>query len=240
MDAPKKPFSTWYKIQSYFNIINHILNGSISIFMTLYIFREGWDSFAWHVFFTTLGYQLLMAEAIMVFYSPNSWTFFHSYKTKKNIHLVLQLIATILIVTGNIIISAIRTTPHFKTVHAITGKSFLRDLILVFILNRLFLGLTSMVFLVLSVLQGVWSYYAFELRSFVKPVKSKFMHNITSVICFVIGMISLITGYTYGISHDLFLSQDVEYTMKGIAIVTTILSLIGAMKSNLSFLKTSN
>lgn len=119
-----KKYSTWYKIQSYLNALNHILNGAAAFFMTLYVLREGSDSFSWHAFLTTIGYQLLMAEAIMVFYTPNSWTLFHSYRTKKHLHWVLQLIAAIFIITGNIIISVIRTTPHFKTTHAVTGKEF--------------------------------------------------------------------------------------------------------------------
>lgn len=114
--------STWFKVQNYFNAFNHVLNGAVAFFMTLYFIREGKDSFSWHVFLTTIGYQLLMAEAIMVFYSPNSWSYIHSYKTKKNLHWILQLIATAFIITGNVIISVIRTTPHLRTVHAITGR----------------------------------------------------------------------------------------------------------------------
>lgn len=120
----EKHNSTWFKIQSYFNALNHVLNGAVAFFMTLYFIREGKDSFSWHVFLTTVGYQLLMAEAILVFYSPNSWSRFHLHKTKKHLHWILQLIATVFIVSGNVIISVIRTTPHFKTVHAITGKKF--------------------------------------------------------------------------------------------------------------------
>lgn len=127
MSEITKKHSTWYKVQSYLNVLNHIMNGSVACFLTLYLIREGRDSFSWHVFLTTIGYQLLMAEAIMVFYTPNSWTYFHSYKTKKHLHWILQLIATIFIITGNVIISTIRTTPHFKTVHAITGRNYFRE-----------------------------------------------------------------------------------------------------------------
>lgn len=94
-----------------------------------------------------------------------------------------------------------------------------------------------MVFLALSALQGVWAYFSFELRTIVKPVTSKFLHNVTSVLCFVIGMVSLIYGYRYGSTHDLFTSVDVEYSLIGIAIVTTVLSLIGAVKSEVKFVK---
>lgn len=205
--------------------------------MTLYLIREGKDSFSWHAFLTTIGYQLLMAEAIMVFYSPNSWSHFHSHKTKKNLHLVLQLIATAFIVTGNVIISWIRTTPHFRTVHAITGTKNDKLIPLKVFIEKCILGLISMVFLALSLLQGTWTYFAYELRSYVKPSISKFLHNLSSTLCFVIGMVSLIYGYRYGTTHDLFESVAVEIFFIAIAIVTTILTLIGAAKSEFKFLR---
>lgn len=122
MESKTKTFSIWFKIQSYFNVLNHVLNGAVAIFMTLYVIREGWDSFSWHVYFTTIGYQILMAEAILVLYAPNTLTYIHSHKTKKHLHWILQVAATILIITGNVIITVIRTTPHFKTLHSLTGK----------------------------------------------------------------------------------------------------------------------
>lgn len=120
--AEIKAYSAAYKIQSYFNIFNHILNGAVACFMTLYLIREAHDSFSLHVFLTTIGYQVLMAEAIMVYYIPNSWSYFLSHRTKKHLHWILHSIGAIFIITGNIIISLIRTTPHFKTIHAVTGK----------------------------------------------------------------------------------------------------------------------
>lgn len=114
--------SSWHKLQVYFNTVNHGLNIAVAIFMTLYVIREGRDSFSWHVYLTTIGYQLLMTEAMMVFYSPNTWTHFHAHKTKKHIHWVLQLLAAICIVTGNFVVTVVRTTPHFKTFHALTDE----------------------------------------------------------------------------------------------------------------------
>lgn len=63
-----------------------------------------------------------MAEAIMVFYAPNSWSYFLSHKTKENMHWILQLTGALCIITGNIIISVIRTTPHFESIHSVTGN----------------------------------------------------------------------------------------------------------------------
>lgn len=123
MEVEKKiKYSKSYIVQSYLNAFNHIVNGSVACFMTLYLFRQGHDSFSWHVYLTTIGYQLLMAEAIMVFYSPNSWSYFLTHKTKKHFHWILQLTAAIFIITGNIIISVTTTTAHFTTIHAVTGN----------------------------------------------------------------------------------------------------------------------
>lgn len=115
-------FSIWYKIQSYLNIANHLMNASAAFYMTLYSMRQGWQSVTWHIFLTTVGYQLLMTEAIMVLYSPNSWSYFHSYRTKKHLHWILQTIGTIFIVVGNVIIVVIKKTPHFVSAHAVTGE----------------------------------------------------------------------------------------------------------------------
>jgi Eukaryotic cytochrome b561 len=89
-----------------------------------------------------------------------------------------------------------------------------------------FEGLISMVFLVLSVLQGFGAYFASELRRFVNPIYSKFLHNLTSVMCFVVGMASLIYGYLNGMMI-LYSTSDARYTLIAIAVVTSILSLIG-------------
>lgn len=123
MELNKNSFSSWYKLQSYFNVVNHAVNVAVAVFMTIYILREGKDSFAWHVYLTTIGYQLLMAEAIMVFYSPNAFSYFHSHRTKKHIHWILQLLATACIVAGNCVIFVIKTTPRFKSIHAVTGEA---------------------------------------------------------------------------------------------------------------------
>lgn len=123
-----KAYTTSFKVQSYFNTLVHILNGAVACAMTLYLIREvrnDWpstnDTFPLHAFLTTVGYQLFMAEAILVYYAPNSWSHFLSYKTKKHLHWILHLIGAMFIIAGNIHISVIRTTPHFATVHAITG-----------------------------------------------------------------------------------------------------------------------
>lgn len=119
-----KEFSTWHKVQVYFNTINHIFNGGVAVFLTLYLIRKPKVPFAWHVWLTTIGYQLFMAEAIMAFYSPNSWSSVNTYRAKRHFHWILQLIASAFVIAGNVVIIYIYTLPHFKSIHAITGKIY--------------------------------------------------------------------------------------------------------------------
>lgn len=94
-----------------------------------------------------------------------------------------------------------------------------------------------MVLLIISMLQGVWAYFAYDLRSYLKPITSRFLHNVVSVLCFVIGMISLAFAYPMGIDHGAFDSVEVQWSLTVIAILTTILTLIGAVKSEIAYFK---
>lgn len=85
-------------------------------------------------------------------------------------------------------------------------------------------------------LQGLAAYFAYDLRSYIKPITSKFLHNLNSLLCFVIGMLSLIFGYRYGLDHGTFDSVEMEYALIAVAVVTTVFSVIGAVKSGLKFL----
>lgn len=96
-----------------------------------------------------------------------------------------------------------------------------------------------MVLLAFSVLQGIWAFFAFDLRKFMKPALSKFLHNLTSVVCFIVGMVSLIYGYRLGMMK-LYSTDEIRLALIAFAITTTLLSLIGAAKSALNFLKSSN
>lgn len=93
-----------------------------------------------------------------------------------------------------------------------------------------------MILLAMTMLQGVGAYFAYDLRSYMKPITSKFLHNFVSLLCFVIGMISLIFGYTYGEDHGAFDTIEMEYSLITIAVVTTVFSVVGAVRSGLKYL----
>ncbi|KAJ6597359.1 hypothetical protein Bhyg_15467 [Pseudolycoriella hygida] len=216
--------TTSFKLQSYWNTLIHILNGSVAFCLTVFLIKEvknGWpstrDIFPLHAFLCAIGYQLFMAEAILVFYAPNSWSYFLSYKIKRHLHWILQLFGAIFIICGNFIAIVIRTTPLFATIHGISG-------------------LISMILLVITILQGVCVYFAYDLRSYVKPMTSRFVHNCVSVLCFLIGMFSLVVGYGYGSDYGVFDTKIIEYSLIVIAVVTTVFSIVGAVKSELQYI----
>ena len=93
-------------------------------------------------------------------------------------------------------------------------------------------GLISMILLVISVVQGVWTYFASNFSSIMKPATSKFLHNVTSIACLVTGMVSLIYGYKHTMSHGIVSSKQMELSLIAVAIITTILSLVGAARSS--------
>lgn len=68
-------------------------------------------------------YQLLMTEAILAFYSRNTWSNIHSKRTKNSIHWILQLIGAVLAIVGTLLLYVPRKR-HFSTLHSQTGKCF--------------------------------------------------------------------------------------------------------------------
>ena len=125
MDLKAVKVTKWFIIESYFNTINHVLNGTVALYMTWFCYNLGWSTMTLHICLTTIGYQLLMAEGIMTLYSANSWTYFHSKATKRFLHWFVQALGTIAIVSGNVIIISVKKSGHFNTIHGVTGKFLL-------------------------------------------------------------------------------------------------------------------
>ena len=93
--------------------------------------------------------------------------------------------------------------------------------------------------LVVSILQGIWAYFAGDLRKIFSPIHSKFLHNVTSILCFLFGMVSLIYGYVHGMMKA-YETDEVRYLLIAIAVITSFLTLINPMKSILNTFKHIN
>lgn len=109
-----------------------------------------------------------MAEAILTFYSENSWTRIAKRETKIWLHIILQVVGSALAIYGIAIYIDSKTRNHFQSMHAKTG-------------------LVSMIFLVITLLNGVAAFFAQRMKVIVKPVFNKLFHNLMGLTAFVVG-----------------------------------------------------
>lgn len=160
------------------NTLNHVFIGVISLYMTWLCCRVPYRLFNLHVIFCTLGYQLLMAEAILAFFKHNTWSKLLTRNSKGLVHGALQIIGSGLALAGAIIEIYIKQKLKWSN-------------------NHVFLGLVATGLLIVNLIIGVFTFYAGKkwMRKFVHPLYVKFLHNLIGVSCFVIGMVTLYYGY---------------------------------------------
>jgi uncharacterized membrane protein len=92
-------------------------------------------------------------------------------------------------------------------------------------------GLVSMVLVSISMVSGLAALFSFDIRRFLKPVMSKFAHNVISIAAFVTGMVSLIYIWKDGrwaITYD---PGYLRYMSAWCLGFITFLTCIGAVKS---------
>lgn len=115
----------------------------------------------------------------------------------------------------------------------------------------LILGIISIFFMMGAFLNGTIALWAPEIRKWIKPVYSRWFHNVIGIIAFAIGMASIRYNCDYYCQHEickfeLFICSShgydlrdfrtrstvpYMYALKWAAYITTVLSLIGAIKS---------
>lgn len=181
-------------------------------------------------------YQLLMAEGIMSFYSKNTFTMLLKGKREKTkVHWILQSVGSIFALSGVIIqiISRFRLQKtHFSQAHSIYGnirqnQKLIQNILIKFII----LGLISTIFLFVTLLSGISSLFAPDLRKFISPLLSKFLHNLIALAAFVTGMISIIIAYltkSWIIRGD---PGNVRLWMVVFLSISIVLTLVGPLKS---------
>lgn len=114
-----------------------------------------------------------MSESILAMYATNCWSFFHSAKTKRVAHWVIQTIGAFFII-GGIVAKYIQrenlSLNHITTTHSI-------------------FGFISFILLVNSILLGICALWAFKIgRLFgIQIFIPKLVHNILGTASFVTG-----------------------------------------------------
>lgn len=114
------------KVEIFFNTLNHSFIAITTFYLTWYCFHVGFTEFiTFHVWLTTIGYQLLMTEGILAMYKHNTLTLLANTKRNKTkIHWILQAVGGSFAILGIIvqIISRSRLgKPHFSLIHSIIG-----------------------------------------------------------------------------------------------------------------------
>ncbi|XP_044746832.1 transmembrane reductase CYB561D2-like [Coccinella septempunctata] len=129
-----------------------------------------------HVFFSNIGWMLLMVQGILVFRGINPIIRKFLGKDTVFIHWVLETMALIGATMG--LISIYQAKNNYKWEHFITWHAVL--------------GFAGILFSIMSGLNGIVALYRKELKNYFPPRLSKFIHILTGTIGFFFGGLSLV------------------------------------------------
>ncbi|CAK9819710.1 Probable transmembrane reductase CYB561D1 [Anthophora quadrimaculata] len=181
------------------DLVNHILIACLTVF-TLYHCLPSTSVFNLHVTLCTLGYVLLMSEAILILAGESILTNFLTHRAKKHLHWILQVLGVACTVSGVVLMFRVKQV-HFRSTHAI-------------------LGITSVSVMLILTIFG-YPVFTLRFRNVIRPVVMKFGHNLLGMLCFTIGIASQCYGYRKFRS----LSEETQTTCIVVALIIVALSL---------------
>lgn len=154
-----------------------------------------------------------MSEAIVALAGENLPTRQLGRRASAHVHWVLQVVGAVLIFAGGIIKYIHREEKkggtHLTSTHSVVG-------------------FVSVVLLVVVSFSGLPALFAARLRKRIRPVFSKFTHNLLGITCYVVGMASQCLAYPKkNKSGDR--DSMVFWMTLGTALIT-VLSLVGALR----------
>lgn len=149
----------------------------------------------------------------MAYYRGNVWTHVCHRPEKARFHWVLQLCGSIIGLIG-IVIKIFLEEVHFHTRHGI-------------------IGLATMIILFISLLSGLSSLYAAELKGRLQPRFNKTLHNIIGLITFTLAMLSMYYSYETQLFNDYSLDastyMDFRLLLEIITIIIFVLTAYGPL-----------
>ncbi|XP_045773498.1 uncharacterized protein LOC123872939 [Maniola jurtina] len=200
--------------QSTLNLLAHILIGIVVGVCIVFAFRNGLplNMTNMHIVLCVTGYQLLMAEGILALCPHNSWSAGLRLVDKRRTHTILQIMGSALAIAGSVL-KMLDKTNNFNTIH---GQ----------------FGLVAMVFTTVSLVNGLTSLYAYELRKCIPGNFSKIPHIIFGVVAFVAALICLCYGLDYGFFKNwtgINQHHGFAYAMMGMAATLTFIIIVNPM-----------
>ncbi|GJQ76744.1 hypothetical protein Trydic_g15587 [Trypoxylus dichotomus] len=201
-----------------FNTIFHQALAVIAIY-TIWVpisnYTADLSALSWHVILCTLALIPLGAEALILFASDNVWSQGIEKNTKKIMHGILMGISAVLMIIGIALeinrAAGVTNYPHFQSAHAITG-------------------LIAMIFIIFGSLVGLCAKFAQSLKGFLRPVITKFIHNVLGNLSFIFGIVSLCCGY-YTNWFAYYTSEASRLAATIVTVVICVWSLIHAFVS---------
>lgn len=210
-EGRKLSCSTRRIIISILDTINHALIIMLTVYLIYKSLKAKYTVTTIHLILCTIGYVLLMSEAIIVLAGDNVLTGCWSRRANKHLHWVLQAIGLIFNLVGvGIMYNRIDgKRAHFLSYHAI-------------------LGISSLVIVFVVTIFGYPVWIAWKLRKFVRPVITKFLHNFLGIAGFVIGMASQCYAYKKG-----WLAFEAPQIERDVLVTFTVLITILSLRSAL-------
>lgn len=93
------------------------------------------------------------------------------------------------------------------------------------------IGLVSAIFLCLSILSGCSALFSGKIKTFLRPIFSKFFHNVFAIFSFIFGIIAMIISYnTRSFARDID-PGNMRYAMIGFLSCILLFTLIGPLKT---------
>ncbi|CAB3255655.1 unnamed protein product [Arctia plantaginis] len=178
----------------------------------IFVFNDGVPSGATpqHITLCVLGYQLLMAQAILSLSPHNSWSIHLRIVDKRRAHWILQILGSGLAIAGTFI-KILDKSVHFDTYH---GQ----------------FGLVALVFTTISLVNGLASLWAYEIRKLIPILGklSKLSHICFGVVAFSMASITLCHGFEKSFFRGI-LGDGVGYTLIGFTACFTIIIIINPL-----------
>ncbi|XP_055300071.1 transmembrane reductase CYB561D2-like [Sitodiplosis mosellana] len=209
--------SDWQVIETYFNVLNHIISSIAAVYMSFLCYSTGYKPISYHSWLCTIGYQLLMTQAILALYSENVWSKQHTRQTQKTIHWVLQAVGSSTAILGIIIQyidRSLNSKPHFSSTHSI-------------------IGLIAAIFTLIGMFNGISALWSIKLKNYVRPVYSKLAHNLHGTVAYSLGMTALSYGYDQDYMQA-YSREDIRMWLQVLLFFSSNLTLIGASRAALN------
>lgn len=157
-------------------------------------------------------YVFLMSEAIVALAGENIPTRSLNRRSSAHVHWFLQVVGVVCIFAGTVVKYQHREEKygsHFTSTHSVVG-------------------IISVAGLVVVCFSGLPALFAVRLRKRIRPVCSKFGHNLLGSVCFLLGMVAQCLGYQKNSIKRQAEGMVVWMTL-GTALIT-VLSLVGAVR----------